>query len=107
MAADLTGTQFLRLGRKAEERIDLSVGKKLHWGRTGARDPVDILGRIEADMGGHRRDECVLVDTSALYADLLALQIPNGADAFIGKQFEAADMHAGKHRDGFAGINRG
>jgi hypothetical protein len=31
MTADLAGTQLLRLGRKAEERIDLSFRKKLHW----------------------------------------------------------------------------
>ena len=28
--ADLAGAQFLRLGRKAEERIDLALGEKLH-----------------------------------------------------------------------------
>ena len=105
MAADLARAQFLRLGRKAKERIDFSFGKKFRGGRI--HYPIDVLERIEPDIGSHRREERMLLGTQALYAYLLALQVANAVDLFIGEQFEAADMHAGQHRDGFTGINCG
>ena len=41
-----------------------------------------------------------------MHAHVLALEIRDAADAFSGKQFEAADVHAGQDRDRFAGIDR-
>src|ERR1700732_4194624 len=46
-----------RLRRKAEPRIDLSVDEKLHWRDGWARDPIDVLGGVKADVGGHGRYE--------------------------------------------------
>ena len=41
-----------------------------------------------------------------LYPYSLALETGNAADAFIPKQFEAADMHAGQDDDRLAAIDR-
>jgi hypothetical protein len=46
-SADLAGVQFLRVGRKAEKPVDLSLGEKFDRPRRGTRDPVDILDRIK------------------------------------------------------------
>jgi ribose transport system ATP-binding protein len=43
--ADVPGPQFLGLGRKTQERIDLPLGEELFWLDRGTRDPVDVLGR--------------------------------------------------------------
>src|SRR6476659_4849684 len=57
--ADLAGAQLLRFGRKAEPRIDLSVSEKLHGRDRWAPHPVDVLGGVKPDMGGHARHEDV------------------------------------------------
>ena len=51
----MAGAQILRLGRKAEEAIDLALDKKRERTdlRVGAGDPANVFDRIEPDMGGH------------------------------------------------------
>src|SRR5262249_57447474 len=99
---DVAGAQLLGFRRKAEARIDLSFGKKLHRSRSWAQNQIDILDGVKPNIGGHAGEERVLVDPQPLYAHLLALQIPNTADAFICKQFEAPDVYPGHHGDGLA-----
>jgi hypothetical protein len=43
---------------------------------------VNIVGRIEPDIGCHGRREDVLARAQGLHADTLALQVGNIADAF-------------------------
>src|SRR5438067_709710 len=104
--ADFAGAQILRLWRKSQERIDLAVGKKLRRPGRGTRDPLNIPGRIEADMGGHRVKEKVRAGAEALDAYFLSLQVQDAADVFPRKQFEAADVLAAHDGDRFAGIDR-
>src|SRR5215471_5360992 len=73
--ADVAGAQLLRLGRKPEKRIDLSVGEKLHRPGRGARHPMNVLGRIEPDMGGHDAQENVLARIEIQHTDVLSLEV--------------------------------
>ena len=52
-AADLAGAQLLRLGGKAKEGVDLPLGEQLHEVAGRAGDPVDVLVRVEPDVGRH------------------------------------------------------
>jgi hypothetical protein len=73
--ADLAGTQFLRLGRKAEECVDPLLGEQLHRLDQWIRDPVDVLARIEPHTRRHDGDELVpeVVRAETLDTDLLPL----------------------------------
>jgi hypothetical protein len=66
---------------------------------------VDLLGRIQPDMGGDDAQENVLARADTLHADVLALEIGNATDAFFGKDFEAADVLAADDCNRFAGID--
>ena len=49
----MLGAQLLRVGGKAEEGVDFASGEELHRpGLLLAGNPVQILARIDADMGG-------------------------------------------------------
>jgi len=58
---------------------------------------VDILGRVKPNISRQCGREHVLARSHALHADALSLQIGNAVDAFVSKQFEAADVHPGDH----------
>ena len=104
--ADLAGAKFLRFGRKAEPRMDLSVSEKLHGRDRWARHPVDVLSGIKPDMGGHGRHEDVRGCAQVRHAHGLALEVNDAADPFDRKQFEAAHVYTGDDRYLFAGIDR-
>ena len=57
--ADLPGALLLRLGRHAEERIDLAFVEELHRAGVRTLDPLDVVGGIEPDIGGHERTQHV------------------------------------------------
>ena len=61
-------------------------------------DPVDILARVQADVGAHAREEDVRRRSQAEYGDRLALQVADRADAVGPEQLEAADVDAGQDR---------
>ena len=100
---DLARAQVLRVGRQGEERVDLALDKKLLRSRKRAGHPLDVLGGIESDIGGHAGDQRLPHQSTT---HLLALQIANAADVFVRKQRIASDMHAGEHRRRRAGIDR-
>src|SRR6516225_1474631 len=104
--ADLARTQFLRLGRGAKERVDLSLGKKLHWRYGRTQYPIEVLAGVEPYVGGHASHIQMRDQAEGLGAHFPSLQIPNVADAFVRKQFEAADMHTAHYCDWFTGIDR-
>jgi hypothetical protein len=104
--ADLAGAQFLRLGRKAEEGVDLSFGEQLPRGDFRARHPVDVLHRVEPDMGGHGGQEHVRGRRKALHAHRPALQIGDAANALVTEELEAPGMHASNDGDRLSGIDR-
>ncbi len=98
----MASAEILRLRRKAEERVDLAVREELdRWGRL-ARDPTDVVDRVEPDMSGHDGDEHMMGRLQARHANFFALQIRDAADAFVPEQFIATDMHAGQDDDRLA-----
>src|SRR5215470_12153620 len=72
----------------------------------GLGEILDIPCRIEADMRSDAADEDVLARAQSLNTDRLALEIRHAADAFPCKQFKAADVLAGEHRNWFSGVDR-
>src|SRR6516225_6356017 len=79
--ADLARTQFLRFGRGAKERVDLSLGKKLHWRYGRTQNPIEVLAGVEPNVGGHAGHIQMRDQAEGLGAHSPSLQIPNVADA--------------------------
>jgi hypothetical protein len=52
-AVEAAGAQLLRLGRETEKGVGLAGDKALHG--IAAKNPVDVLLGIEADLSGHDR----------------------------------------------------
>src|SRR5215831_16879163 len=104
--ADPAGVQFLRLGRQTEEAVELSVDEELHRLQRWADNPVDVLARINTDMGGDRRQEHMLrrVQRGDPYG--LTPQVGDAVNALIGEQLEAAGMHTGQYRNRHTLIDR-
>jgi hypothetical protein len=46
--------QFMRIGRVREKRVDLALRKQVEWLDLGIRDPMDVLHRVEPDLGRHQ-----------------------------------------------------
>ena len=67
--------------------------------------PLNILGRIEPDMGGDDAQENVLAGADTLHADVLTLEIGDATDAVSSKDFEAPDVLPAHDRDRVAGID--
>ena len=95
--ADLSRAQLLRGGRHNFDGIDLAVRKHLYKERVG--DPFDVLHRIEADVGEHRREQPVRARPQGAYANFLALQLADAADLILREHLNAADHDATDHRD--------
>src|ERR1700751_5845297 len=95
--------QFLRLGREPEECIDLSFGEKRQRLDGRARDPVDVLHRVEPDLRRHQGQEIL---GAQLEADALALQLRYPVDVFLSEELKAAGMQTGEHGHWYAGIER-
>ena len=102
----LPGAQLLGLRRKAEEGIDLALGVELDRLRVLARDPVDVLGRVQPDIGRHAGQKHVLARAESLDADALALEVGDRPDALIAEQLEAARVDARQHRQALARVHR-
>src|SRR5436853_563174 len=99
--SDLAGAQILRLGRKAEKRIDLALGEQLGWLRRWAGDPIDVLGRVESDLRRHDAEEGVPGRAAERRdPDALPFQIDDAADAIIAEQLEAAGMEPTQNCEG-------
>ena len=83
--------------------VDFAVEKVLR--RVFGHDPLDIADGIEPDIVGHEARQLVRVRIQEVNPDALAPHIRNGADAVVGDQFEAADMHAGQHLNRYPGLD--
>src|SRR5947209_307977 len=91
---DFSGAQLLWLRRRAQERVDLSVDKELHWSNGRTQDPFDIPDGVEAHVGCHGTQKCVGGSSPSLHAYLLALQVSNAVNVHLGEQFKTSDMHS-------------
>src|SRR5262249_30450905 len=69
-------------------------------------NPMDVLCRIEPNMGGDDAQEQVLARPYCFHADTFALQVADAADALVREQFVAADHHPTEHRDRLTGADR-
>jgi hypothetical protein len=94
------GTQLLWIGSDGNKAVDLAFDEKFERAhrRIGARDPMDIAERIEADMGRHQDQERVLIDPGSFHADALAFQVGEAADFVLCEQLPTTDMYASQHR---------
>jgi hypothetical protein len=104
--ADVTCAQFLRLRLEGPEGIDLALHEKVDRLDRRVENPVDVLRRIEPNMGGDHAQEQVITGPYGFHADTFALQVADAADAFVREQFVAADHHPTEHRDRLTGIDR-
>jgi len=102
---DVLRTQTLWFWRKAEEGVDLALGKQLDRFDRCTCHPLDILGRIEAHKRRHCADENVRTTPNPLLADGSPLQIGDAAYALLGEQLEAADMNPGQNSNARAPID--
>ena len=88
--ADLAGAQLLRLGRKAEEGIDLALGEQLHRRCRRAGRPSRCPLRVEPDIGRHDRQvQMCRLEPSAWMPTLLpfrSLMVRMGSCANSSKQ---------------------
>jgi len=100
--------QLLRVRGKAEERVDFATGEEFYRpAGLIARDPMQILARIDADMRSYRAKEQVARRSQKCDSDALAFQLGEAASDVVDKQLEAADMHAAEHRQLYAAIEPG
>jgi len=68
---------------------------------------MQILPRVDADMGGHGGKEQVAGRSQIGDSHPLALQLGEAASGIIDKKLEATDMHAAEHRQVNAAIEAG
>jgi len=92
--AGLAGAQFLGLGWIPQEGVDLPCSEELQRVERGVGYPVEVLGGIEPDLGGHQRQ---LMGRGVVETDTLAFQVADASDTPLHEQLEAADMHPGEH----------
>ena len=104
--ADPAGAQFLRLRRKAQESIDLALHEKLEGFGLWVSNPVDVFGRIEADMSRQHRRNPGPSRPRGLHAYTSPFQVFNAADIFLGEQLIATDHYAAQHCDRFTCVDR-
>ena len=50
---DVPGANFLEIGWRREEGIDLTLSEQVHWLQLRIRNPADVLGGIKTDQAGH------------------------------------------------------
>jgi len=81
--ADPAGVQFLRLGRQAQEAIELSVNKELHRLDRRADNPINVFARINTDMRGDRRQEHMLGRVQRVDSNRLTPQVGDAVDVLI------------------------
>ena len=90
--ADATGPQLLRLGRKPEEGLDLSLDEQFEGvDPIGGGHPANVVRGVEPDLSRHQLQQ---FDGGCPEANRPALQVGNVANALPGEKFQAADIDA-------------
>src|SRR5439155_8208806 len=103
--SDLPRAEVLRIGREAEERVDLPLGQELLRLRGRIRRPGNVLAGIEADLRGDARGADVLGGPKRADGDGRALEVADRPHPVSSDQLEAADMYAGQDHDGYAFVD--
>jgi hypothetical protein len=102
---DALGAQFLRLGRKAEVGVGLAAHEHVQAVGDLGLDPLDVLARVEPDVGQHRRHEHVLGSAEAVDGDALALQVADRTHLRAAEQLVASQMDASQDDEGLPGVD--
>ena len=91
--AGATGAQLLRLRRKPEEGLDLSLDEQFEGigPAIAGGHPPNVLDGVEPDL---RRHQLQQFDGGSPEANRPALQVGNVANALPGEKFQAADIDA-------------
>jgi len=100
--SDILRPELLRFWREAQVGIDLPLGEELHCLGCGARNPVDVLARIEAHICHHAREEYMLAGFEFEHSDALSLQIADCVDLIGSEQLETTNMAPGQYNDRLA-----
>ena len=108
-APDVARTRLLGIGRKPDEGIDFAGLEQVDLVDVRIGDPGDVLGGIEADIGGHGTHQQIIGGEAnwSGHGYPLAPQIRDGLYAVVGTQFEASHMDAGERGQGPASIHKG
>ena len=103
----MPGAKLLRFGGKAQERVDFSVHKELHWPDGAAGDPINILAGVDIDIGEDDGQKQMHGRAKGFDPDALALQLENAVNPFVPEHFKAPDMHRTQGGYRQAAIERG
>jgi hypothetical protein len=79
----MPGAKLLRLGGKAQERVDLAVHEELHWPDGAAGYPINIFAGVDTDIGGDDGQKEMRGRAKGLDPDTLALQLENAVNPFV------------------------
>ena len=103
---DVPGANFLEVGWRREEGIDLTLSEQVHWLQLRIRNPADVLGGIKTDQAGHDGEQrpvwAILIN---VHAHGPALQVAEGADLIFAEDLEAPEMQAAQDHDRCTGIH--
>ena len=103
---DIPVAEFLRLGRKSQECVDLPVDEQGHRLGLEVADPTNVAERVQADEAGQHRQQHVRRGAESLHADGLAPQIADATDTALCDQLETADMDSRQQSDRCTGIHQ-
>ena len=92
-------------GKPRNASIFPSANSSIGLGR-GTRDPVDVLGGVKPDIGGHADQKGALARAQVLHAHRLALEVRDAADAFFANSSKHPTCTPAMIVIAFAGIDR-
>src|SRR6516165_8958619 len=84
--SDMAGAQFLRLGGKAQESIDLAVHETLDGFDRCICHPANVLGGVKAELGPDKGQQHVQGRPQGLHSDAPAFQVGDPANTLVPEQ---------------------
>jgi hypothetical protein len=95
---------LLRLGRNANESINLALFEQGDCLRRGPGDEFHIARRSESDLSEKDADQLRKAAADKSCSDLLAPEVTDRSHAIVPKDFYAARMHASEHNHWIARV---
>jgi hypothetical protein len=99
------GAEVLDFFRKGHVGVDVALREQAPRLRGRRRDEVDIVARIQADIGRHAGEEGVAACSQLRDADMLAFEVTDRADVVGCEELVAPHMNARERDDGSSGID--
>src|SRR3954452_22924120 len=98
--ADVAGTHFLKIGRGDKKGIDLALDEELHRVKRYARDPMDVLVRIEPDRSDHDPyQQLVIKIGTSRHTESSVFKVCHGSDVVPAEHLKASEMQTGQEGD--------